>query len=107
MLPSRSPVRCEGSRRSTKRLCQKPVGKPRGRVRVGERHPRSFRGNPEKYLLAVEPGKCPVLGNPARPEAALRVVVNNRLYYFCFHILLKLCNAGIIKVVFIFWPIDF
>jgi len=44
---------------------------------------KTFRGDPEKYLLAVDPGKCPVLGNPARPDAALRVVVNSRLYYFC------------------------
>jgi YHS domain-containing protein len=42
-----------------------------------------FRGEPEKYLLSLDLAKCPVLGNPARPDAKLRVVVNNRLYYFC------------------------
>ena len=44
-----------------------------------------FRGDPEKYLLALSPGNCPVEGNPARPDAALRLVVNNQLYYFCSH----------------------
>jgi YHS domain-containing protein len=44
---------------------------------------KTFRSDPEKYLLLVDKGKCPVQGNPARGEASLRLVVNNQLYYFC------------------------
>jgi YHS domain-containing protein len=44
---------------------------------------KAFRSDPEKYLLFVDKGKCPVQSNPARAEVPLRLVVNNQLYYFC------------------------
>jgi YHS domain-containing protein len=44
---------------------------------------KTFRAEPEKFLILADKGKCPVMGNPARAEASLRLIVNNRLYYFC------------------------
>lgn len=47
-----------------------------------------FAGSPEQYV--ADAGFCPVLETgqplerrPAKPDASLRVVVNNDLYYFC------------------------
>src|SRR5205085_1379868 len=44
---------------------------------------KTFRGDPEKYLLLADKGSCPLTNNPARGDAQLRRVVNNHLYYLC------------------------
>jgi len=47
-----------------------------------EKCPAAFAKNPEKFVK--EPGKCPVQGSDvALPEAGLRRVVNNGLWYAC------------------------